>query len=83
MVTKYFLTEQFARFGLPEKIVSDNGIQFTGSEFKMFCKSLGIDHITTSLYYPRSNGRTEKFVDTFKRALKKTNGTGTDDGNIQ
>lgn len=82
-VTKDFLTELFARFGVPEKIVTDNGTQFTGSEFKTFCKTLGIDHITTSPYHPRSNGQAERFVDTFKRALKKTNGTNTDDGNIQ
>ena len=82
-VTKYFLTELFARFGVPEKIVSDNGTQFTGSEFKTFCKTLGIDHITTSPYHPRSNGQAERFIDTFKRTLKKTNGTSIDDGNIQ
>ena len=81
-VTKYFLTELFARFGVPEMIVSDNGAQFTGSEFKTFCKTLGIDYITTSLCHPKSNGLAERFIDTFKRALK-TNGTGTDDGNIQ
>ena len=70
-------------FRSTREIVSDNGTQFTGSEFKMFCKTLGIDHIATSPYHPSSNGQAEKFVDTFKRVLKKTNGAGTDDGNIQ
>ena len=75
--------EIFTRFRVPEKIVCDNGTQFTGSEFKTYCKTLGIDHITTSPYHPRSNGQAERFIDTFKRALKKINGTSIDDGNIQ
>ena len=81
--TKSFLTELFARFGVPEKIVSDNGTQFTGRDFKIFCKTLGIEHITTSPYHPRSNGQVERFVCTFKKALKKTNGTGMEEENIQ
>ena len=81
-VTKCFLTEMVCAFRSTRLFVSDNGAQFTGSEFKTFCKTLGIDQITTSSYHPRSNGQAERFVDTFKRPLKKTNGTGTDDGNI-
>ena len=45
---------------------------FTGSEFKVYCNSLAIEHITTPTYNPRSNGQAERFVDTFKRALKKS-----------
>ena len=73
-----FLNELFARFGVPRKIVSDNGTQFTGSEFKNYCKSLAIEHITTSPYHPRSNGQAERFVGTFKRALKKSSGVDTE-----
>ena len=32
-----FLLEHFARFGIPAKIVSDKGIQFTTKELKDFC----------------------------------------------
>ena len=59
-------------------VVTDNATQFTSSEFRDFCKTYQVDHITTLQYYPRSNGQAERFVDTLKRALKKTLRTPTD-----
>ena len=37
----------FARYGSPITLVSDNGPQFVGQDFKDFCKRYGIAHITT------------------------------------
>ncbi|KYM97848.1 Uncharacterized protein K02A2.6 [Cyphomyrmex costatus] len=70
------LQEIFARFGVPESLVSDNGTQFTSKKFQNFCLLQGINHLHTPPFHPSSNGQAERFVDTFKRALSKfeTNG---------
>ncbi|KRZ35774.1 Uncharacterized protein T4C_10689 [Trichinella pseudospiralis] len=62
----------FARFGFPAVLVLDNGTQFTATEFTIFCAENGIHHVTSATYIAQSNGQVERYIDTFKRALKKS-----------
>ena len=73
-----FLFELFARFGVVDTLVCNNGSQFTSGEFRDFCETYQIEHITIPSYLPRSNGQTERLVDTLKRALKKAMATPTE-----
>ena len=72
-------TNHLARFGLPQTIVSDNGLSFTSTEFQKFVKVNGINHVLTAPYQPQANGLAECMVlQAFKNSLKKcTNGTIT------
>lgn len=65
-----YIRESIARYGISDTIVSDNGPQFVSKEFKEFCKENGIRYTKSSVYYPRSNGETERFVRTFKNSMK-------------
>ena len=61
----------FAKFGLPESLVTDNATCFTSQEFKFFLKKNGIHHTTSAPYHPASNGLAERAVQTVKKGLKK------------
>ena len=64
------LKSQFARHGIPNIVRSDNGSKFS-SDFKTFAREWDFEHITSSPYHARSNGKVEKAVNTAKRILKK------------
>lgn len=65
------LKKIFSIEGLPDVIVSDNGPQFVSEEFKKFCKTNNVQHLTTAPFHPASNGQAERFVRTFKTSFKK------------
>jgi transposase InsO family protein len=66
------LRKVFIIEGLPRTLVTDNGPQFTSSEFTDFCKANGIEHLTTAPFHPASNGLAERFVRTFKESMAKS-----------
>lgn len=66
------LSEMFAHFGAPAIIRSDNGPQFASAEFERFAKEWGSRHVTSSPYYPQSNGAVERTIQTAKQLLKKS-----------
>ncbi len=64
----------FARFGVPESIVSDNGPQFVAADFQAFCTANGIHQIRVAPYHPSSNGMTERAVRIFIQGRPKETG---------
>ena len=62
----------FARYRIPEVVMSDNGPQFSSEKYAEFAQQYGFEHITSSPYYPQSNGEAERAVKTIKSLLKKS-----------
>jgi transposase InsO family protein len=62
----------FARHGIPEVVVSDNGPQYSCEAFRLFAADYQFQHNTSSPYYPESNGEAERAVRTIKGLLKKS-----------
>jgi len=48
------------------RIISDNGKQFIAKDFKELIRFHGMTHVTTSPYYPQSNGKIERWHKTIK-----------------
>lgn len=55
---------QRARERFPEaspRVITDNGSAFIARDFKTFIREAGMTHVTTSPYYPQSNGKIERW----------------------
>ena len=65
------LKMHFARHGVPDYVVSDNGPQYTSLEFRRFATTWKFKHVTTSPHYPQANGMAESVVKTRKTIMKK------------
>ena len=61
----------FACHGIPKRLRSDNGPQFTSAEFKNFCKQYGIEHETSSPHFQSSNGEAEELYKMSKNLEEK------------
>lgn len=65
------LVAYFARFGLPDIFVSDNGPPFNSRGFVDFLERQGIKVMKSPPYNPASNGQAERLVRTVKEVLKR------------
>lgn len=62
----------FARFGLPDVLVTDGGPPFNSIEFINFMKRQGINVMKSPPYHPESNRQAERCVRTVKEVLKNS-----------
>jgi transposase InsO family protein len=59
-----------ARFGIPQRITSDRGPQFTSALWSELTSRLGVKSQLTSPYHPQANGAVERFHRRLKEALR-------------
>jgi transposase InsO family protein len=55
----------YARHGIPvERVMTDNGSAYRSAIHAFACRALGIRHLRTRPYRPRTNGKAERFIRT-------------------
>jgi transposase InsO family protein len=58
----------YARLGVPiQRVMTDNGGCYRSKRFRKACLRLGLRHIFTRPYRPRTNGKAERFIQTVLR----------------
>ena len=72
------LKDHFARYSIPDQVVTDNGPQFKSQEFANFAAAYEFEHTPTSPYKSKGNGKVESAVKTAKQLLCKATDAGTD-----
>src|SRR5947207_4413046 len=55
-----FIRNIFVRFGVANRIITDNGTQFTSTAFVEFCEEMGTKICYASPAHPQSNGQAER-----------------------
>nr|GEY69388.1 reverse transcriptase domain-containing protein [Tanacetum cinerariifolium]GEY70323.1 reverse transcriptase domain-containing protein [Tanacetum cinerariifolium] len=75
-VKKFMWDNIVCRFGLPRKIVSDKGKQFSDNPFKDWCDKLNITQRFASVKHPQSNGLVERANQSLGEGIKARLGEG-------
>ena len=65
-----FFRSIVCRFGVPNRIITDNGTQFTSRTFMQYVHALGWKISFASVSHPRSNGQAERANVEVLRGLK-------------
>jgi putative transposase len=61
------LNAAIQKYGKPENILTDNGIQFhPNGAFGKMCNQFGINHILGRVHHPQTNGKIERWFGTYK-----------------
>jgi len=67
------------RFGVPRRLVSDNGTQFASQQLGKLCSEVGIKQVFTSVEHHQTNGKVESANRILLRGLKRRLGKAKGD----
>ena len=65
------LKSKFPRNGQPDKVLTDNGPQFSRKESRDFSKEYSFVYVTSSPHFPQAIGQAERTVRRVKNMLRK------------
>jgi hypothetical protein len=69
-VAKTLISGWIARYGVPLRLTSDQGLQFESQLFKSLTALLGTQRIRTTSFHPTANGIIERFHRQLKAAIR-------------
>ena len=70
-VASFMKEHIICRFGIPKRILSDNGTPFVNSHVRQLLASYSIDHVRSTPYYPKGNGQAEATNKTLLKVLSR------------
>ena len=70
------LDAQFARYGMPKTLRTDNGSNLVSEEVEDYLKEMGVKHLHTTPLWPRANGEVERQNRSLLKAIKATHAEG-------
>ena len=65
-----FLYHWILTYGTPAYVRSENEPQLTANMFQLFCSSLGVQDVFTTMYHPQTNEQAECFKRTILHSLR-------------
>lgn len=71
VVARFLKRDIICRYGIPNKIITDNGSNLNNKMMKELCKSFKIEHHNSSPYRPKMNGAVEAANKNIKKIVQK------------
>ena len=70
------LDAQFARYGIPKSLRTDNGPNLVSNEIEDYLKDMGLEHRHTTPLWPRANGEVERQNRTLLKGIRVAHAEG-------
>ncbi|KAK2428867.1 hypothetical protein QL285_027352 [Trifolium repens] len=71
VVARFIKNEIICRYGIPNKIITDNGSNLNNKTVKELCEDFKIEHHNSSPYRPKMNGAVEAANKNIKKIIQK------------
>jgi hypothetical protein len=71
VVVRFIKNQLICRYGIPSKIITDNGSNLNNKMMKELCKDFKIEHHNSSPYRPKMNGAVEAANKNIKKIIQK------------
>ncbi|KAM2100612.1 hypothetical protein ACFX1T_027739 [Malus domestica] len=83
VVADFVKTNIFARFGMPQVLISDGGSHFCNRTIEALLKKYGVTHKVATPYHPQTSGQAEVSNREIKQILEKTVGPNRKDWSLR